>query len=93
MLRATGYLSCRLSPARFSRRLSALADHLALLLDVLGALFACGQAAIADIVIDRHAHPSLQSLARRAAARCRGTRLLQLLSGQAPAVLRLALGA
>jgi hypothetical protein len=41
-----------LSPARFWRRVHALADWLALLCDVLGALFAHGPAAIADFVID-----------------------------------------
>src|ERR671925_1887196 len=51
VLRATGYLARTLSTSRFSRRLHALADWLALLLDVLGALFAHGQAAICDFII------------------------------------------
>src|SRR5436309_15997569 len=46
VLRATGYLSHAPSTSRFSRRVHALADWLAFVLDVLGALFAHGQAAI-----------------------------------------------
>src|SRR5207248_1026331 len=46
VLRATGYLSRALSTSRFSRRVHALADWLALLLDVLSDLFAHGQAVI-----------------------------------------------
>jgi hypothetical protein len=41
-----------LAPARLSRRVQALADWLALLCDVLGALFAHGGAAICDVIID-----------------------------------------
>ena len=52
MLQGTGYLSRRLSASRLNRRLHALADWLALLLETLGELFARGQAAIADFVID-----------------------------------------
>src|SRR3954454_13759340 len=44
VLRATGYLARSFSASRFSRRLHALVDWLALLLDVLGGLFAHGQA-------------------------------------------------
>ena len=49
--RATGYLPRALSTSRFARRLHALADGLALLRDVLGALFAHGQAAVCDVII------------------------------------------
>ncbi len=51
ILRATGYLPSALSTARFSRRVHAMADWLVLLLEVLGALFAHGQAAICDFII------------------------------------------
>jgi len=52
MLQGLGYLSRALSASRLNRRLHALADWLALLLETLGELFARGQAAIADFVID-----------------------------------------
>jgi hypothetical protein len=52
VLRATGYLARTLSTARFSRRRHALADWLALLLAVRGTLFAHGQAALCDFIID-----------------------------------------
>jgi len=71
MLRATGYLSRTLSPSRFSRRLHALADWLALLLDVLGDLFAHGQAAICDFVIDSMPVPVCKRVRAR---RCRTVR-------------------
>lgn len=68
VLRATGYLSRALSASRFSRRLHALADWLALLLDVLGALFADGQAAICDFIIDSLPIPVCKRVRAR---RCR----------------------
>lgn len=68
VLRATGYLSRALSASRFSRRLHALADWLALLLDVLGALFAHGQAAICDFIIDSMPVPVCKRVRAR---RCR----------------------
>ena len=71
MLHATGYLSRAFSPSRFSRRLHALADWLVLLLDVLGALFAHGQAAIADFVIDSMPIPVCKRVRAR---RCRTVR-------------------
>ena len=71
VLRATGYLSRALSTSRFSRRLHALADWLALLLDVLGALFAHGQAAICDFIIDSRPVPVCQRVRAR---RCRTIR-------------------
>jgi len=71
VLRATGYLSRALSASRFSRRLHALADWLALLLDVLGDLFARGQAAIADFVIDSMPVPVCKRVRAR---RCRTVR-------------------
>jgi len=71
VLRATGYLSRGLSTSRFSRRLHALADGLALLLDVLGDLFAHGQAAICDVVIDSMPVPVCKRVRAR---RCRTVR-------------------
>ena len=68
MLRATGYLSRTVSTSRFSRRLHALADGLALLLDVLGALFAHGQAALCDFIIDSMPIPVCKRVRAR---RCR----------------------
>jgi hypothetical protein len=71
ILRATGYLSRALTASRFSRRLHALADGLALLLDVLGDLFARGQATICDFVIDRMPIPVCKRVRAR---RCRTVR-------------------
>ena len=71
VLRATGYLARSLSVSRFSRRLHALADWLALLLDVLGDLFARGQAAICDFIIDSMPVPVCK---RMRARRCRTVR-------------------
>lgn len=48
MLHALGYLSGPLSVSRFNRRLHALADWFALLLDLLGELLATGQAYVMD---------------------------------------------
>ena len=52
MLQGLGYLSRGLNASRLNRRLHAPADWLALLRETLGELFARGQAAIADFVID-----------------------------------------
>jgi len=71
VLRAMGYLSHPLSPSRFSRRIHALADWLALLLDVLSDLFAHGQAAICDFVIDSMPIPVCKRVRAR---RCRTVR-------------------
>ena len=68
VLRVTGYLSRALSPSRFSRRLHALSDWLVLLLDVLGTLFAHGQATICDFVIDSMPIPVCKRVRAR---RCR----------------------
>lgn len=68
VLRATGYLARTLSTSRFSRRLHALADWLVLLLDVLGDLFAHGQAAICDFIIDSLPVPVCKRVRAR---RCR----------------------
>jgi hypothetical protein len=68
VLRATGYLSRALSTSRFSRRLHALADWLALVLDVLGELVAHGQAAICDFIIDSMPVPVCKRVRAR---RCR----------------------
>jgi len=89
VLRTTGYLSRTLSTSRFSRRIHALADWLALLLDVLGDLFAHGQAAIADFVIDSMPVPVCKRV-RAALPDGAWARLLRLLSGQEGEVLRLA---
>ena len=70
-LHATGYLSRAFSSARFSRRIHALADGLVLLLDVVGDLFAHGQAAICDVVIDRMPVPVCKRVRAR---RCRTVR-------------------
>ncbi len=48
VMRAQGYLSGTLSISRFNRRLHALADWLPLLLDLLGAVFATGEAFVLD---------------------------------------------
>ncbi len=89
LLHETGYLARAFSPSRFSRRLHALADWLALLLDVRGDLCAHGQAAIADFVIDSMPIPVCK---RVRAALSDGTRagVLRLLPRQARKVLRLA---
>ncbi len=71
VLRATGYLPHALSTSRFSRRIHALADWLALLLDVRGDLFAHGQAAIADFIIDSMPVPVCKRVRAR---RCRTVR-------------------
>ena len=71
VLRATGYLARTLSTSRFSRRLHALADWLALLLDVLGALFAHGPALICDFLSDSMPVPVCK---RARARRCRTVR-------------------
>lgn len=71
VLRATGYLARSLSVSRFSRRLHALADWLALLLEVLGDLFAHGQAAICDFIIASMPVPVCKRVRAR---RCRTVR-------------------
>jgi hypothetical protein len=71
VLRATGYLSRALSTSRVSRRLHALAAWLALLRDVLGDLFAHGQAAICDFIIDSMPIPVCKRVRAR---RCRTVR-------------------
>ena len=48
MMGGMGYLSGPLSASRFNRRLHALADWLPLLLDVLGEVFATGEAFVVD---------------------------------------------
>ena len=71
MLQGLGYRSRALSASRLNRRLHVLADWLALLLEALGELFARGQAAIADFVIDSMPVP----VCRRVRAwRCRTVR-------------------
>ena len=71
VLSALGYLSGAVSVSRFNRRVHVLAEWLALILETLGALFAHGQTAIADFVIDSMPLP----VCRRARAwRCRKVR-------------------
>jgi len=48
VMRGQGYLSGSLSVSRFNRRLHALADWLPLLLDLLGEVFATGEAFVID---------------------------------------------
>jgi hypothetical protein len=48
VMRALGYLSGSLSISRFNRRLHALADWLPLLLDLLGEVYATGEAFVLD---------------------------------------------
>ena len=48
VMRDGGYLSGSLSVSRFNRRLHALADWLPLLLDLLGEVFATGEAFVID---------------------------------------------
>jgi hypothetical protein len=72
VLRATGYLSRALSPSRFSRRVHALADWLVLLLDVLGTLFAHGQATICDFIIDSMPVPVCKRVRARRCQTVRG---------------------
>ncbi len=60
VLHAPGYVGRALSPSRFSRRIHALADWLALLLDVLGDLFAHGPSSAACAP---SARPSRRSIA------------------------------
>src|ERR1700738_2681151 len=48
VMRALGYLSGALSISRFNRRVHALADWLPLLLDLLGEVFATGEACVLD---------------------------------------------
>ena len=52
MLYALGYLTTRLSPSRFNRRVHALAAWLSLLVETVGAAVVQAQAAICDFVID-----------------------------------------
>ena len=77
MLQGLGYLSRALSASRLNRRLHALAGWLALL-ETLGELFAHGQAAVADFVID--------SMPVQV---CRRVRTWRLQDGPGPGLLRL----
>ena len=52
MLYHLGYLTTRLSPSRFNRRLHALAAWLSLLVHTVGTCVVQAQAAICDFVID-----------------------------------------
>jgi len=70
-LHATGYLARAFSSSRFSRRIPALADGLVLLLDVVGDLFAHGQAALCAVVIDSRPIPVCTRVRAR---RCRTVR-------------------
>lgn len=67
VMRALGYLSGPLSVSRFNRRIHALADWFAFLLDVLGELLATGRAFVVDSL-------PLPACHRARAARCRKVR-------------------
>ena len=70
LMQRLGYLSGRLSPSRFSRRLHALADWLRFIPETLGTLFATGEAFILDslpIPVCRRARPGVLRLLRRQA--------------------------
>src|SRR3954471_20406538 len=67
VLRALGYLSAPLSVSRFNRRAHALADWFTLLLDLLGELFATGEAFVLDSM-------PLPVCRRARAGRCRKVR-------------------
>ena len=89
-LHATGYLARAFSSSRFSRRIPALADGLVLLLDVVGDLFAHGQAAICAVVIDSRPIP-VCTRARAALPHGARARVLRLLRRQGRDILRRAL--
>ena len=67
MLSKAGYLSGRLSTSRFNRRLHALSDWLPLILELLGELFAHGEAFVLDSM-------PLPVCKRARARRCRKVR-------------------
>jgi len=67
MMRALHYLSGDLSTSRFNRRIHALADWLPLLLDLVGEVFAIGEAFIVDSM-------PLPVCRRARAGRCRKVR-------------------
>jgi hypothetical protein len=87
VMRDGGYLSGSLSVSRFNRRLHALADWLPLLLDLVGEVFATGEA----FVIDSMPVPVCRRARGRALPQGAGAGVLRVLCGQGREVLRLAL--
>jgi hypothetical protein len=67
-----GYLTTRLSPSRFNRRLHALAAWLSLLVETVGAAVVQAQAAICDFVIDSLPVPVCRRVRARRCGKVRG---------------------
>ena len=67
-----GYLTTRLSPSRFNRRLHALAAWLPLLVETVGAGVVQAQAAICDFVIDSLPVPVCRRVRARRCGKVRG---------------------
>src|SRR5207248_10209480 len=67
-----GYLTTRLSPSRFNRRLHALAAWLSLLVHTVGTCVVQAQAAICDFVIDSLPVPVCRRVRARRCGKVRG---------------------
>lgn len=67
-----GYLTTRLSPSRFNRRLHALAAWLPLLVETIGTCVVQAQAAICDFVIDSLPVPVCRRVRARRCGKVRG---------------------
>jgi Transposase DDE domain len=72
MLSYLGYLTTRLSPSRFNRRLHALAAWLPLLVETVGACVVQAQAVICDFVIDSLPVPVCRRVRARRCGKVRG---------------------
>ena len=72
LLYALGYLTTRLSPSRFNRRVHALAAWLTLLGEIVGAAVVQAQAAICDFVIDSLPVPVCRRVRARRCGKVRG---------------------
>jgi hypothetical protein len=72
MLYYLGYLTTRLSPSRFNRRLHALAAWLSLLVQTVGTCVMQAQAAICDFVIDSLPVPVCRRVRARRCGKVRG---------------------
>ncbi len=72
LLSALGYLSGPLSISRFNRRIHTVAEWRELLRETLGELFAQGQAAIADFVLDSMPLPVCRRVRARRCRKVRG---------------------
>jgi hypothetical protein len=90
MMRALHYLSGDLSVSRFNRRLHALVDWLPLLLDLVGEVFATGEAFVIDICPEGTRTARLSAGTGGAMHEGAGGGVLRLLCGPKGAVLRLA---